>query len=677
MTALAPPPATAQVRAPRVLREDIQGLRGLAVGLVVLYHAKLPFVSGGYAGVDVFFVISGFLITQHLAESLERTGRIGFGSFYARRARRLLPAAVVVILLTVLAALLWLPPLQLRAVFVEAGASLLYVPNVLLAANGTSYLAETTPSMFQQYWSLGVEEQFYLVWPAFLLLVWRFTRSRRTLLIILAALVALSLAASVVLTTVNQPLAFFLLPTRAWEFGVGALVALGVARLPRPGARAAALAGWVGLALVAVAAVAYGDATLYPGYAALAPVVGTALVIAVGTGAATQRANPVVTWRPLRWVGDISYSLYLVHWPLLVLPQAAVGQAHPLPWWVTGLLALACLPAAMLLHRHVERRFIGLPWLARARPRRTLTGVLVLSVLVTAVLAGGLALTSRTVLATSSAAPATTVTDPPVATPFVPSNLRPGLRDVEDDVPVLYDDGCHLDFDQTKADGCSFGPAGAPTVALFGDSHAAQWFPALEKITQDHGVRLETYTKSSCPSVSVASQRNGSAYTACTRWREAVLQRLVAHPPALVLLANFGAPASSGPAPTAGWEAGMAETVRRLQPVTRVAVVTDTPNLQQTPSICLSAHLTDAEACGASRQVALDSPARAAERAALAGTGAVPVDLTGYLCTASSCPPIIGDTLVYRDAHHITATFSRELSGALWERLSPVLAGAR
>ena len=673
---LATPVQSAATRARRAQRADIQGLRALAVGLVVLYHAKVPFVPGGYVGVDVFFVISGFLITTHLVEGMERSGRMDFAAFYARRARRLLPAALVVIVLTVVASVIWLPPLQLRGMFTEAIASALYVPNVLLAANGTSYLAESTPSMFQQYWSLGVEEQFYLFWPALLVAARWLTKSRRALVMIIQALAVVSLAGSVVLSRTHQPLAFFLLPTRAWEFGVGALVALVPLDRLRRSVRASAAVGWTGLGLVVAAGVVFTDRAVFPGIAALAPVAGTAMLIVVGSSLVPPTVSRLLSLRPLTRVGDVSYSLYLVHWPLLVLPQAAVGQGRPLPWWTVAALALACLPAAALLHRYVERRLLGAGRLSRARARQTLVATLVVSSLVAAAFAGGQALTSTKVLSSDRLASPTRISDPPVPTSYVPRNLQPDLRGVEADVPVLYDDGCHLDFAETRADGCSTGPAGAPTIALFGDSHAAQWFPALENIARDHHLRVETYTKSSCPSVLVASELNGSPYSACTRWRENVLSHLVAQPPRLVLIANYGAPSTAPPEATNGWQDGLSATLARLQPATEVAVVADSPNLEHTPSICLSAHLDSADACGLSRRVALDSPARDAERSAVAAAGVPMVDLTDYLCTASFCPAIVGDTLVYRDAHHLTTTYSRELDGALWEQLGPLVAAA-
>ena len=257
-------------------------------------------------------------------------------------------------------------------------------------------------------------------------------------------------------------------------------------------------------------------------------------------------------------------------------------------------------------------------------------------------------------------------TAPPTSTPYVPSNLKPDLRSAADNVPKLYADGCHLDFDEVEVKDCAFGAVRSDSrVALFGDSHAAQWFPALERIASKSTFRLETYTKSACPSVDVSSRLNDAPYQACLEWRDRVMRHLLANPPALVLISNFGPPELSGMTATVGWEEGLRSTLVQLGSATRVVVIADTPNLRQVPSNCLSDHLDAAEECASTRSAALQSPARAAERRAVIATRTTMVDLTDYLCTASLCPAIIGNSLVYRDAHHLTVTYSEKLSGAL------------
>jgi len=272
-------------------RPDIQGLRAIAVGAVVLYHAGVPFLPGGYVGVDIFFVISGFLITSHLLGQLESHGTLRFGEFYARRARRILPASFVVLALSVAAALIWYPPLLMKDLWAAAVATALYVPNYFFASANSDYLAESSnPSLFQHYWSLGVEEQFYLLWPVLLALVWVLVRSRRALVGVLIAVVAASFALCVWLTFAAQPWAFFSLPSRAWELGVGGLVAVLLQR--RPGIveeRWAAPLGWAGIAAMAASVFLFSSETLFPGAAAAVPVLGTAAVIAAGSRRRTLR----------------------------------------------------------------------------------------------------------------------------------------------------------------------------------------------------------------------------------------------------------------------------------------------------------------------------------------------------------------------------------------------------
>ncbi len=258
-------------------RTDIQGLRAIAVLAVVLYHAGVPFLAGGYVGVDIFFVISGFLITSHLLSEMRYDGRVRFASFYAKRARRILPASFVVLSFSVVAALIWYPPLLMREVWMGAVATAFYLPNMLFAVQGTNYLAESTPSLFQHYWSLGIEEQFYLVWPLLLsLLYWRIRRPK-TLFAILLGTFAAAFALCIHLTFRSQPWAFFSLPTRAWELGVGGLVAFLLTYRPRVlTSTIAATLGWVGLIGLIASAALFNSATRFPGYWAAVPVLGTA-----------------------------------------------------------------------------------------------------------------------------------------------------------------------------------------------------------------------------------------------------------------------------------------------------------------------------------------------------------------------------------------------------------------
>ncbi|PPF63908.1 acyltransferase [Clavibacter michiganensis] len=672
-------------------RPDIQGLRAVAVLGVVLFHAGLPFLPGGYVGVDVFFVVSGFLITGHLLRELAATGRIQLARFYARRARRILPASLVVLVLTVLAALVFVPPLQLRDLLRDAVATSLYVPNFVFAADGIDYFTESAPSVFRHFWSLAVEEQFYLLWPALLLLFWkaagRLAVQARVRILggVVLAIVVASFVAGVVLTPIAQPIAFFLLPTRAWELGVGALLALVAGahharrgELPPKRARLVlrSVAGWLGLACIAAAMVLFDEGTPFPGTAAALPVLGTVLVLAAGAGPRGGRGDvaSLLGVRPLQFLGAVSYSLYLVHWPALVLPAAAAGASHVPQLWITLPVVAACVLLAWALVRTVEDPARRWPRLAAARPRRTLLAAGGASLVV--ILVSGVA------FAGAGAAPLATRVDAvdaplerfPDGTAFVPRNLTPALRDAAGAIPSLSERGCHRGYGSTDSSPCRFGSETAPVIALVGDSHAAQWFPGLERWAADEGFTIDTYTKSACPAADVMALHDGSPYAACAEWRAGVVERLQAEPPALVLLASYGGASvqDAGPFEDA-WASGLRRTIDELTPGGPVAVLTDSPNLGETPAICLSAHLTSADDCGRSTRDALAAPSRAAERAAVEGSEASMIDFTDYLCSKALCPPIIGRTLVYRDAHHLTPAFSIRLAPLLGERITRIL----
>lgn len=660
-------------------RPDVQGLRAIAVLFVVLYHAGVPLITGGFVGVDVFFVISGFLISTHLLEMLETHGRIRFGSFYAKRARRILPASLLVALLTVLAAWIWMPPLLMNEVAKGAISVALYVPNMLFAVEGTNYLAETSPSVFQHYWSLGVEEQFYLFWPAILALgFWLCRRSERRLLIVVAVLTAVSFVLCVVGMALSQPWTFFSLPTRAWELGAGALIAF-LMRTGAPWLRSVrtGLLSWLGLALLVAVGLLYTEATPFPGYAAALPVIATALLIVGGAAPGGANANRLLSVRPMQFVGAISYSLYLVHWPLQVIPQVVAGEEDPLPLGVKLLLGAVAFPLAWLLFRFVERPVIA--WAPLRERSQLWTAGVALAASATLIATGGGSnlLTQEEEVSTDVAAAAEAPSPNPEGTDFVPENLTPSLEDAEDDNPTIYADGCHREKDDTDPAGCQVGEnEDAPLVFLFGDSHAASWYPALAELADQGKIRLDTNTKSSCTSADLRQLDKGVPYTECDEWRAGVIDRINEEQPDLVLLTNYpGAPpelVGGDDDFPAKWQAGLESTIGKIDGPA-VDVLADVPNQGSTSAVCLSAHLEDAQECSIPVGEAFDAPLVTASEAAATDSGATFLDLRRYFCNDTDCPAIIGNTLVYRDGHHLTAHFSRQMAEPLWKELEPTI----
>jgi peptidoglycan/LPS O-acetylase OafA/YrhL len=663
-------------RAPRrrAFRADIQGLRAVAVGLVVLDHAGLPLFGGGYVGVDVFFVISGFLITGHLLEGLHRTGRIDLPGFYAARARRILPAALVTIVLTTIASFFVVSPLRVVDIVHDAVASALYVPNIVFAVRETDYLAGTAPSPFQHFWSLGVEEQFYIVWPLLLLVAFLAARRSRTVLLaIIAAVTAASFVASVLTTPDSESLAFFSPHTRAWEFGVGALVAGCGPALGRVPAALARVLGWTGLVVILLTGTLYSAGIAYPGVAALVPVVGAALIVAFGARGGVGRA---LSTRPFQFIGAISYSLYLVHWPMLVLTHEYLGVEVPLDPAVGVALAAAAIPVAWVLYTLVETPFR----VRRGPTRRTLVAFTAATlVVVTGLVAGGAA-AAELPLTSARTEVERTARELPAGTPFVPANVAPPLDQATGDTGEIYTNGCQQNLRESTVLTCSFGDLDSTrTMALFGDSHAGRWFPALERAARSLGYRLDTYTKSGCRSEETAAAWASTKNASCSAWREAAVERISAEAPDVVVLANHlgPTPGRDATAQIADWAEGLSALYDRLPASSRVVTIADSPEFSTSPVLCLSSHLDDADRCAVDRAAALNPAIREAQRVVAAERGGAVVDLTDFLCNVTTCPAVIGPSLVYSDEHHLTATFSRTLAAALSERLAPHLGGTR
>lgn len=687
-----------------VFRADLQGLRAVAVLLVLVYHAGVPFLPGGFVGVDVFFVISGFLITGHLIGALVRHGRIDLADFFARRARRILPAALAVVVATVAVGLLVVPPLEQPRLLGDAVAAAMFVPNLVFAVQGTDYLAQGEASLFQHYWSLGVEEQFYLAWPVLLAAVFgavaaaRAFRGRRrgpsgrdavgradaaspalVVGVVAAAVLAGSLAASAALTQMSPSWAFFGLPTRAWEFAAGGVLAALLTRRPAwLDGGLGAVAGWAGLGCIAAAAVAFTGELAYPGVWAALPVAGAVLAISGGDAAHAASARRALSLRPMVLVGTVSYSLYLVHQPLQSLPQATLitgGEVQP---GLRLLLAGASVPVAWLLYRVVEVPFRQPGATLGRRPLATVaTGLAASAAIAAACLTVGGVGPASAVVGEPTPPDATAgppqLARPPATGGALPGELIPSLAAAEHDLPSVIESGCELGRMSTDPAGCEFGTAGQ-TVATFGDSHTAHWVPAFEELADRGVIRLVNHSKSSCPSVEIPARFRGTDYPQCDRWRAAVIERLRADPPDVIVLANYAGNDFAVPDDEVAdrWRDGLARTLAALPPASAVYVIAETPDLGFDPATCASVHPEDLAPCSPARADALDGESRAAEAEAVAASGAHLIDLTPWFCDAGACPPVSGDVLVYRDSHHVTATFARAMADVVGGELGVV-----
>jgi hypothetical protein len=366
------------------------------------------------------------------------------------------------------------------------------------------------------------------------------------------------------------------------------------------------------------------------------------------------------------FIGGISYSLYLIHWPLLVIPQDAVGSNHPLPVWGKLALGAASIPLAWLLYRYVEQPFRHRSRFTQTSAKKSLAVAVSLSAVISVVSLLGIRIVENNPLNSGIAVAGKPLGRRPVGEPIVPSNLEPRLWEAKDSLPEIYANGCHLNPKQTEPIDCETAKNNsAASVVLFGDSHAAQWYPALESLAQKGLIRLKTLTKSACPSANISSYRQ------CETWRRNALQEITLNPPDIVLLANFAYKYRVGGRMSAEnetkWRNGLAETLKLIPKRSKVFILSDTPNVIGTPAICLSANLNSAHRCNVSRDDVLYEEGRRAER----GLGVPVIDVTDWFCDNRECPSIIGNILVYRDADHMTVPFSAAMASVLAEHILP------
>ena len=675
-------------------RGDIQGLRGVAVALVVLFHAGVPGFKGGFVGVDIFFVLSGFLITGNLLREIKATGRIKFREFYARRIRRLLPASFFVLLVTLIVVAIWFPPLLLPGVAVDISSAGLYVSNLDFAIRATDYFASSViPSPVLHFWSLGVEEQFYLFWP---LLMAAATIRRKNpafkVLVLSLVVFASSLTFANWLLPRNQPWAFFSIPTRAWELILGAILACVVqsaSKLPRI---IAGLVGVVGLGMVLYSGLTQNDPLKFPGNSALTPTVGALLIILAGSISRITIPSRILSIKPLQELGKVSYSLYLWHWPVLVIPQVIAGNHLVLTERI--LLALLSVILAVLTEKYIELPFRH-GFLISMKPLRNIAiAGIVASLLAITAFGADYAATGdlRNKHSTSSAAdqrnyidsliikstPLNTIPARPATVDFpVPATLEPDLLNAKNDRAITYVDRCHTQENlapSTKP--CIYGDTTSnTTVVLFGDSHALSWFPAMNEVAKENKWKLLSLTMSACTPADIPAYNPGTASLMqnCPIWRSASITKIIAAHPYLILVAGtsgFATVANGKEAVrdvrTAMYVAGMKRTIAQLKTSgAKVVMMSDTPALAQDPLVCLSAHPNSTLACATPVAQAISNNWIAVETRIASSTAVPLIKPQMWVCPTDPCPVVIGKILTYFDIGHLTATFSQALAGQL------------
>lgn len=646
-----------------VYRRDLQGLRAFAILLVVCSHAGLPLLPGGFVGVDVFFVLSGYLITGLLMREHELYGRISLARFYARRLKRLLPALIVMLGISSVAAWYLLSSEEARAQTGSAPFAATWTSNFHFAFRENGYFEELAEhDLFVHTWSLSVEEQFYLVWPLLVLLLLAIARDPRSAdpkknILAALGLVALASMGLSLYWMSNAPFAaFYMMPARAWQFALGAAISVALTNgaMQRSAAspwakhagRLAPALLWFGLMLIVGSAIWLDSQIPYPGLWAILPSLGAALVI--GSGCYYDPTKSPLGSALLVWIGDRSYSWYLWHWPVLVLGFSLGFEGRPLA--VLALVLFSLLAAA------VTYRLVELPvWKGRFSNS-----------------------SSWQYLASGVAAMAVVVA--------VSISLQKPIPKTEDhadfarlwslDLPPVYPMGCDAWYRHARLEPCVFGPTDAPqTAVLVGDSIGTQWFSVLPLIFRSPEWRVVVLTKSACAMVDVDYfyERIGKQYQICTEWRNSVLEELERIQPDVVFL---GSSASYGFSEEK-WIGGSARIFERVSASAgHVAVISGTPSLGFDGPSCMSRRAAqgpdpELRACTASDRMGAPRAVTAYLQVAASGFKNVQIlDLNDLVCPNDICQAVdASGTPVFRDSQHLTDSFVRSQAEIVQQRL--------
>ncbi|MEK1889781.1 MAG: acyltransferase family protein [Phyllobacterium sp.] len=643
--------------ASKSFRPDIEGLRALAVSGVIAFHFGYTGLPGGFVGVDIFFVISGYLITKHLQQEVANHGTINLWSFYARRARRLLPASLFVILTTLLVGYFILAPAEQQLYSKGALFASTYIINLWLIRWSLDYFAvDAANNPFIHFWSLSVEEQFYLVWPALLLCFAWMRPGKRGVPLLMLGVAVISFALCAWLTAVSQPWAFYFSPFRAWEFALGGLASMAVLDASAKRFRYSPAMGWLGIALITLTYLRVSEASPFPGFIALVPAIGTVMVLLSGAHESLGGPSAILGVKPVQWVGKLSYSLYLWHWPVIVYATMLMPDLTN----VQRLLLLALTFALSLVSYHfVENPIRRNAWLIAGTARS-----LGLAALLTA----------------------TGVTIAYASASFARHNLSPQQQTILEaaerpSVVRETDASCVLDLETVKPKPCVFGARSSnETIVLFGDSHADHWSTPLVDIAKRDNIRLVTYMKSSCRATRITTRNSKLQrdYTECDDWRERAIKEIIAMKPQTVIISQLsishlseeiGDP-SEYQVRKKQWAQGMKSTIEALSNAgIKVVYLRDVPTHTSYLDKCVARALwqqRDPSVCDTPRTVAADDDDAQTEKAIISSIrNARYIDMTDYFCDHTLCHAMIDGKLTFRDRHHIATPYAEFLAAPL------------
>lgn len=641
-------------------RGDIEGLRAIAILLVIAAHAGISWLEGGFVGVDVFFVISGYLITGLLIQEIQATGKLRLLNFFARRLKRLLPGLLFMVLVVALIAAMLLSPIEQLDQTASAGVASVWLSNIYFGfANFDYFSAGADKSLFLHTWSLGVEEQFYLIWPLlilFLLGAWQWQGGQNNysrLFFGMVGIFCICLLFSILLTYTKPLWAFYLMPSRAWQFALGALAFFwsekgqghvpGVASFSMSSRMSGLvrIGGWLGLTLIFCSAAILTPRVSYPGIWAVLPSVGAALILVSGANPMTASISRLLSVKPMQWTGRISYSWYLWHWPILLLGGVLLGGTGLLN---QGLLVALSLGIAIFSYLVIETPIRNYKKLA-TRPKLTIATALMLM---------GVALTLTSQWSRA-------------ATFWAKSPELMKYQEARSDAPVLYSMGCDEWFYSARVRVCGFGSNDAEhTAVLIGDSIAGQWFPALATIYNKPGWRLLVITKSSCPMVDepLFYPRIGREFTECADWRNAATTWIKELKPDVVFMGTTRTGFNK-----VQWTSGTARVLGRFASGTnRVFLISPTYELPFDGPGCLARQewqnkffVTDTN-CNSWVVGQLENNIHTwLKQAANAFENVSVINMNSAICPNNRCSAVKEGKIIYRDNQHLTASYAESL----------------
>lgn len=655
-------------------RPEIEGLRAVAATLVAVFHIWFGRVSGG---VDVFFVVSSFLITTGLLGQVERTGTVDFARFWGRLIRRLLPAALFVLFVVIVASVLWQSKSRWRDTIEHVAASAVYLENWKLSLDAVDYLAQNSPPPpVQHYWALSVQGQFYFIWPfVFFATAWVARRTgvafRGMLVPALLLIFAVSIAFSVYITHVDQPRAYFNTFARAWEFCIGALLAVLISKVTLPNAVRLPM-GWIGLLAILSCGFLFQVSRVFPGYAALWPTLGGALVIITGTTRGFG-VDKLLASRPMVYLGGISYGIYLWHFPILSFCRA---YAEPDS---IGIVQGLCIIGASIVLAGLTTRFIEMPlrgikaksdkpWHSFALGAALLVPV-VISLAVWTLHYRELRHEARDrAHAARSSHPGAQAMEPGFVAPASYGKERyPGPLIVYDDREMFADRRCFQRRLGRPYDCVLGAPYGKFVMVVVGGSHSSQWMPVLESIARKKQWKLVHLARANCPFY-IGEKVSEAESETCDDWNLDVLEKLLALRPDAVFMTSTREKDGDEYVPKGyvdAWRALSRENIR-------VVAVRDNPKVTFDAPECVELHGEDEQKCWLVRSEVLEVP-NPTDTLEDPPPNVRFIDLSDYFCDATTCKPVIGNVTVYRHLSHITGTFARTMEPMLTRELERVL----